>query len=52
VDSIGHDWFWRRVTRKIPENYFKILEEGKNVGKFILRRNVKILEIFSKIMNS
>ena len=29
---------------KIPENYFKILEEGKNVGKFIFRRNVKIPE--------
>ena len=22
---------------KIPENFFKILEEGKNVGKFIFR---------------
>ena len=29
---------------KIPENYFKILEEGKNVGKFIFRRNAKIPE--------
>ena len=29
---------------KIPENYFKILEEGKNVGKFIFRRSVKIPE--------
>ena len=29
---------------KIPKNYFKILEEGKNVGKFIFRRNVKIPE--------
>ena len=37
---------------KIPENYFKILEEGKNVGKFIFRRNVKIPEIFSEIMYS
>ena len=33
---------WLHV--KIPENYFKILEEGKNVGKFIFRRNVKIPE--------
>ena len=29
---------------KIPENYFKILEEGKNVGKFIFSRSVKIPE--------
>ena len=33
---------WLHV--KIPENYYKILEEGKNVGKFIFRRNVKIPE--------
>ena len=33
---------WLHV--KIPENYFKILEEGKNVGKFIFRQNVKIPE--------
>ena len=29
---------------KIPENYFKFLKEGKNVGKFIFGRNVKISE--------
>ena len=33
-----------RLHVKIPENYFKILEEGKNVGKFIFRRNVKMSE--------
>ena len=33
---------WLHV--KIPENYFKILEEGKKVGKFIFMRNVKIPE--------
>ena len=25
-------------------SYFKILEEGKNVGKFLFRRNVKMSE--------
>ena len=33
-----------RLHVKIPENYFKILEEGKNVGKFLFRRNVKMSE--------
>ena len=42
-DSNAFGIFFRSHV-KIPENYFKILEEGKNVGKFIFRRNVKIPE--------
>ena len=41
---VSLDMAWNGLHVKIPENYFKILEEGKNVGKFIFRRNVKIPE--------
>ena len=43
LNKIQKDSF-SRLHVKIPENYFKILVEGKNVGKFIFRRNVKIPE--------
>ena len=41
-NSIRRSRKWLHV--KIPEIFLKILEEGKNVGKFIFRRNVKIPE--------
>ena len=43
-ESVSEDKGLKGLHVKIPENYFKILEEGKNVGKFIFRRNVKIPE--------
>ena len=39
-----HESWNIRLHVRIPENYFKILEEGKNVGNFVFRRNVKMSE--------
>ena len=37
-------WGTEGLHVKMSENYFQILEVGKNVGKFLFRRSVKMSE--------